>query len=1157
MHPPRAHHLRCWYVPALLAATLLVLAVAAPAAAYEMHLNCGSGDYTAQGGTLYLADRAYAPGSAGYVAGWDNSTWNAVGGTPDPLLYAYTRNSFVPNPLEYRFDVPNGDYLVRLHLIDNFKHSTGENQFDILIEDQEKASNIDIYALVQRTYAIDFTFPAAVSDGVLNVVLRPDFGFASMAAISVVSRAPDTVAPVPPTGLTASDNYEAVALDWDNNTEDDIAGYQVERSTSAGGPFTPAGTAPDRVSRRLDPRSPGGPWYYRVRAVDAYGNASAPSTVVSASALVQTATTLPTAYIFIAADSLEVLNDNPTSDIYVQCDVGFDATLYTDAICRYRGNVARSLLKKSWKIKLGTGLFEGRDNFNLNSEYIDKSLLRENLSYELFARNGCPAPRSRFVHLAVNGEWTGVRNDIENVDIEFLERNDLSTVNANMYKIGDNLRPLGTVQEYRDKYEKELGDPDDYSDLIRFIEEINFTAADSIFHYLAGHMNLNRFFDFYATQAVLQNTDITFKNWFLHHDLVTDQWTAIPFDLDLTFGNVWPFSPVFSTTEPIYIGSGNRLLVKVQTDPMLRQLHFDRIRQILATTFSGPATDGLIDSAYATVEVDAKRDWWKWGWERSEWFEDGPAELRSFVSGRTNYLLSQIGLLETPSALVINELMASNSTAVTDEWGDHDDWIEILNRGNAPASTLGLCLTDDLTLPGRFPLPDTTLAPGDRLIVWADNEPWQGQWHAPFKLEKKGEEVGLFSGPLATSAPIDVRVYDRQFTDASYGRLPDGGPFWEIMPTPTPGGANTGGGNLKPQIDDVVHFPPAPAANAPVVVTATIWDDGALTVTELHYDAGSGFVVLPMHDDGLHGDGEAGDDVFGATIPGQPALTTVRYFLRAVDNLGALTNDPATAPLVTYSYVTGYEAPALYLNEFMASNATTIPDEHGDYDDWVELYNASPDTIQLGGMYLTDNLGSPTKWIFPPVALPPAEFLIVWCDAEPLEGPLHTTFKLAAEGEQLGLFDTVAFGVGLIDSLSFGQQTTDISYGRLPDGGVWQVLPTPSPGTTNGTGNGIGDGNASGALPRTLAVRGPFPNPFNPSAVFALDLPTAGMVRATVYDVKGRRVRSLLDRALPAGRHRLVWDGRDGHGRDAASGVYWLRLDAGGETREARAVLVR
>ena len=55
----------------------------------------------------------------------------------------------------------------------------------------------------------------------------------------------------------------------------------------------------------------------------------------------------------------------------------------------------------------------------------------------------------------------------------------------------------------------------------------------------------------------------------------------------------------------------------------------------------------------------------------------------------------------------------------------------------------------------------------------------------------------------------------------------------------------------------------------------------------------------------------------------------------------------------------------IFINELMADNISTIADDNSDYDDWVELYNDTDKDIDLGGMYLTDNLLNPTKWQFP------------------------------------------------------------------------------------------------------------------------------------------------------------------------------------------------
>jgi hypothetical protein len=1152
---------------ALLVGLLATLVLASPAAAYEIHVNAGGGPFTASDGTPFVTDRVYSAGLYGYIEGFSpQATWHAIGNTEDAPLYRDTRNGFAPiGNLEYRFDVPNGTYLVTLHCSENFKHSTGDAVFDVFFEGVQVLSNIDVYALVQGTYAIDFTLPATVSDGVLNVLMDPDFGVASLSAISVITRAPDAVAPAVPTGVVAAANYLGVALDWVTGPEDDLSGWQVERATNAGGPFTLITPSLIRVSRYMDPVASGGPYFYRVRAVDAFNNTSSPAGPVSASPLNHTASTIPIVHILIDDASLEFLNDLPSTDTYVPCQVAFDNQLFPTATCRYRGNISRSLNKKSWKVKLGAGaMFEGRETFNFNAEYIDKSLMRSALSYELLSRAGCPSPDVRFIHTVVNNTWTGVRTDIENVDSEFLARVGLASGNVNLYKPlgppapGGNLGLLNSVQDYQAGYEKEMGDPSDYSDLIELIEGLNLIGPDSTFHFMAEHFDLNRFMDFYTTQAVLQNSDLTFKNYYLHHDLDTDRWTVIPWDVDLTFGYLSPFSDFFSTTQPIFVASGNRLFAKVPTLPILSQLHFDRIRQLFATSLSPGAFVPLMDSTYASIETDTERDWWKWGWESNEWFHDSPAEIEGFLTQRTTYLNGQIASLEDESDLAINELQSANQTTITDEWGDFDDWVEIVNRGSSPVSLDGLYLTDDLTVPGKFALPDTTLPPGGHALVWCDTEPGEGQWHANFKLEQNDEEVGLFDGPLATSDPIDVRVYDDQLTDTSFGRLPDGGPLWQVMATPTPGETNVGGGNIRPQITNVRHFPPAPPANSPVTVTADLWDDGTLTQTQLHYDVGSGFVTVSLLDDGMHGDGNADDGKYGGVIPGQPPLTEVDYYVRAVDNLAATTLDPPGAPAVTYTYTSGYEPPPLKLNELMADNTNTLADPaDGNFEDWLEIWNGGQQTIQLTGMHLTDIITNPTKWVFPAgVSLAADDFLIVWCDEEGGQGPLHANFRLSAGGEEVGLFDTIALGVGLIDTVHFGQQTPDVSFGRFPDGGAWRTLAAPSPGESNGT-IGVGDDGGLGAAPRVVALRGPFPNPMAPGAALEIELPASATVELKVYDVTGREVRRLVQGAMPAGRHRAAWDGKDSRGSRVASGVYWFRLKAAGEVREARALLLR
>jgi len=83
------------------------------------------------------------------------------------------------------------------------------------------------------------------------------------------------------------------------------------------------------------------------------------------------------------------------------------------------------------------------------------------------------------------------------------------------------------------------------------------------------------------------------------------------------------------------------------------------------------------------------------------------------------------------------------------------------------------------------------------------------------------------------------------------------------------------------------------------------------------------------------------------------------------------------------------------------------------------------------------------------------------------------------------------------------------------------------------------------------------PNPFNARTKVHFALPQAGQATLAVYDLKGRRVRTLLDGPIRAGKHSVSWDGRDGRGADVASGVYLYRLVAGKRMEIKRGVLVK
>jgi hypothetical protein len=136
------------------------------------------------------------------------------------------------------------------------------------------------------------------------------------------------------------------------------------------------------------------------------------------------------------------------------------------------------------------------------------------------------------------------------------------------------------------------------------------------------------------------------------------------------------------------------------------------------------------------------------------------------------------------------------------------------------------------------------------------------------------------------------------------------------------------------------------------------------------------------------------------------------------------------------------------INELMASNGKTVRDPDGDFDDWVELYNASDRSVDLSGMFLTDTDRAPRKWSFPQgTTIEAGGYLLLWADEDgKSKKGLHLNFKLSSKGESLFLVDRDDRGNTLLDHVHFGDSREDVSFGRVPGSPTkWQPLvPTPS-----------------------------------------------------------------------------------------------------------------
>ncbi len=165
----------------------------------------------------------------------------------------------------------------------------------------------------------------------------------------------------------------------------------------------------------------------------------------------------------------------------------------------------------------------------------------------------------------------------------------------------------------------------------------------------------------------------------------------------------------------------------------------------------------------------------------------------------------------------------------------------------------------------------------------------------------------------------------------------------------------------------------------------------------------------------------------------------------------------STCCLLVFAFMNAYSQ--LSINEIMASNSSTLADELGEYDDWIEIYNAGAQAVDIGGYFISDDPADSQKWQIPisnpaETTIPAGGFLILWADNDPEQGAHHVDFKLSSAGEEITI--THQDGSTTIDQVLYSNQAEDISYGRTSDGGAnFQLFSSPTPGATNNGGGGV------------------------------------------------------------------------------------------------------
>jgi len=449
------------------------------------------------------------------------------------------------------------------------------------------------------------------------------------------------------------------------------------------------------------------------------------------------------------------------------------------------------------------------------------------------------------------------------------------------------------------------------------------------------------------------------------------------------------------------------------------------------------------------------------------------------------------------SGLRISEVMASNASTLMGEEGGIVDWVEIENVSGQPIDLTGYALMRETKPAQAFAFPSGVLQPGAFVLVYADGSGQALQedgYHAPFALPASGEALALLDKKGNGVDLVDIPALSR---DQTYCR--DAAGSWQVSDYPTPGAANRAERwdgteenarkiELQPgpleltevMADNATFFADEEGncpdyveihnkSNSPVNLEGWALSDSSDKLMRWQFPAitlpAGGYLAVhcsgedrtsdPAH---LHASfriSNKGDDIY-LTHPSGATVSHVKTPAMEPDQCYSLMETGWTrqfSPSPGYPNTPqGADAAAAGIDQknTVGVRITEVLAASSKSDDWIELYNATAQAVDLSGCGLSDNAGRPRKWQFPAgTVIQPGAYLGVFANglnASTAER-IQTNFSLSADGGYSVVLS--APGGAILDRLFLPMQYEDISYGREEGQNGLRYFTTVTPGTAN------------------------------------------------------------------------------------------------------------
>ena len=842
------------------------------------------------------------------------------------------------------------------------------------------------------------------------------------------------------------------------------------------------------------------------------------------------------------------------SDGYIMAQsVTVNGTLFDSVGVKYKGNSTYnpSYVKNPFHIELDTYKeqdYQGYKDIKMSNVAKDPSFLREVLSYSIL-RHYMVAPLSNYANVYVNGALLGLYVSSESIGKTFVNKYFYSKSNS-FFKCNPldgagpgstdlpNLVYLGTDSTlYYPAYE--LKSDYGWADLITLTNTLKNNVGE-----IETVLDVDRALWMLAFDNLLVNLDsyigVFAQNYYLYEDN-TGRFNSIVWDLNESFGtfsqtgtiNLPNTTAKSQMTHLLHSGDANWPLVqKLLSIPTYKKMYLAHLHTILTENISNNSYYTLAQSIQPIINAAVQADpnkFYTYSQYQSNLTTDvgiGPNSapgITALMNGRNTYLSALPDFTNTKPTITNVAPSDTNPTLNTSIFitanvtNTNTDAVYLGYRDNNENKFTKILMYDD-GAHGDGTSGDNVY--GASIVASSSS--------IQYYIYAENNNIGMFSPVRAEHEFYSITVNSTTSSDVVmneiYSRGTTADPDWiELY-------------NSSASAIDISGY--------------KIYDSGGQSGTKPKKEFPTGtiipsneFLVIVTDDTSASGFGlsSSGEKVWFENTTGLiadsvtfPALTVAQSYGRIPDGGNWQTLDTITRG-ISNGTTTGSE---IVLNEIYSRGTTADPD-------WIEIYNSSTSAIDISGYKIYDSggqSGTKPKKEFPTGSvISPNGFLVIVTDDTSASG-----FGLSSSGETVWLENITG---SIADSVTFSALTVAQSYGRIPDGGVWQIMDTITRGFSNGIPTGIKDESLSIT---DYKLNQNYPNPFNPSTTISFSIPAQGDVSLKIYDVLGKEVVTLVDEMKSAGSYQITFDATQ-----LASGMYFYRLDTKNFSEVKKMILLK